>query len=70
MNDGIDYQILDRFSFMRFLDLQLENRMPDSKTVWMFREWLKGLDLVDVLFARFHEQLVAQGYATRSGQMD
>lgn len=68
-DDGIEYQIRDRFSFMRFLGLQLEDRVPDSKTVWTFREALKGLDLVDVLFARFHEQLAEQGYVARAGQM-
>jgi IS5 family transposase len=40
-----EYQIWDRFSFMSFLGLQLEDRVPDSKTVWTFRERLKGLDL-------------------------
>jgi len=39
---------------MRFLSLQLEDRVPDAKTVWLFRERLKGLNLVDVLFAGFH----------------
>jgi IS5 family transposase len=58
---------MNRFSFMRFLGLQLEDRVPDSKTVWTFRERLKGLDLVDVLFARFHEQLAEQGYPSSSG---
>ena len=47
-DDGIEYQIRDRFSFMRFLGLQLEDRVPDSKTVWTFREKLKNLNLVDV----------------------
>ena len=37
--------------------------------VWTFRERLNGLDLVDVLFARSHEQLAKQGYMTRAGQM-
>ena len=70
-DDGIGYQIRDRFSVMRFLGLglQLENQVPDSKTVWTFRETLKGLDRVEVLFARFHEQLAAQGYVARAGQM-
>ncbi len=54
---------------MRFLDLQLEDRVPDSKTVWLFRERLKDLDLVEVLFARSHEQLAEQGYIARAGQM-
>jgi IS5 family transposase len=68
-DDGIEYQIRDRFSFMRFLGLQLEDRVPDSKTVWTFRERLKRLDLIEVLFARFHEQLAAQGCVARAGQM-
>jgi IS5 family transposase len=65
----IEYQIRDRLSFMRFLGLQLEDRVPDEKTVWLFRERLKELKLVDILFARFHEQLAAQGYIARAGQM-
>jgi IS5 family transposase len=40
-DDGIGYQLRDRFSFMRCLGLQLEDRVPDSKTVWTFRERLK-----------------------------
>ncbi|CAA9893022.1 transposase [Candidatus Methylobacter favarea] len=68
-DDDIEYQIRDRFSFIRFLGLQLEDRVPDSTTVWTFREALKSLDLVDVLFARFHEQLAEQGYGARAGQM-
>jgi transposase, IS5 family len=68
-DDRIEYQIRDRFSFMRFLGLELEDRVPDAKTVWVFRERLKELELVEILFARFHEQLAAKGYVARAGQM-
>ncbi len=68
-DDGIEYQIRDRLSFMRFLGLQLEDRVPDAKTLWLFRERLKVLGLVEVLFARFHEQLAQQGYVAKAGQM-
>lgn len=68
-DDGIEYQIRDRFSFMRFLGLELEDRVPDSKTVWAFRETLKNLELVEVLFERFHSQLAEQGYMAKAGQM-
>jgi IS5 family transposase len=61
-DDGIEYQVRDRLSFMRFLGLQLEDRVPDAKTVWLFRERLKDLKWVDVVFQRFHDQLAAQGY--------
>jgi len=68
-DDRIEYQIRDRLSFMRFLGLQMESRVPDAKTVWLFRERLKELNLVEVLFAKFHEQLASQGYVARAGQM-
>jgi IS5 family transposase len=54
---------------MRFLGLQLEDRVPDAKTVWLFRERLKTLGLVEVLFDRFNEQLARRGYVARTGQM-
>ncbi len=68
-DDKIEYQIRDRLSFMRFLGLELEDRVPDAKTVWLFREQLKILNLLDILFTRFHEQLAGHGYVARNGQM-
>jgi IS5 family transposase len=68
-DERIEYQIRDRLSFMRFLGLELEDRVPDAKTVWLFREHLKQLQLLEALFARFHEQLAGHGYVARNGQM-
>jgi len=68
-DDRIEYQIRDRLSFMRFLGLQLEERIPDAKTVWLFRERLKKLNLTEALFKRFHEQLAQHGYIAKAGQM-
>jgi IS5 family transposase len=45
------------------------DRVPDEKTVWVFREALGKLGLVEVLFDKFHEQLSLQGYTARKGQM-
>jgi len=56
-DEGFEYQVLDRLPFMRFLGLQMGDRIPDAKTDWLFRERLKDLKLVEVLFDRFHEQL-------------
>ncbi len=49
--------------------MQLEDRVPDGNSVWLFRERLKALGLFEVLFKAFHEQLAARGYEARSGQM-
>lgn len=68
-DDRIEYQIRDRLSFMRFLDLNLEDRVPDAKTVWLFRETLKQQGVAEGLFKRFEEQLAAQGLIAKGGQM-
>ena len=68
-DDRIEYQIRDRLSFMRFLGLNLEDRIPDAKTVWLFRETLKRAGLAEVLFKRFDEQLAAKGLIAKGGQM-
>ena len=68
-DERLEYQIRDRLSFMRFLGLELEDRVPDAKTIWLFRERLKQQKLMDVLFARFHQQLATHGYVARAGQM-
>ena len=39
-DDQAEYQLRDRFSFMRFLGLELEDAVPDAKTLWLYREAL------------------------------
>lgn len=39
-DDQTEYQIRDRLSFRRFLGLAMDGRVPDAKTVWLFRETL------------------------------
>ena len=39
-DDATEYHIHDRLGFMFFLDLGLGNRVPDAKTIWLFREQL------------------------------
>lgn len=68
-DEQIEYQIRDRLSFMRFLGLRMEDRVPDEKTVWLFREHLAEHKLAEKLFARFHQQLAEQGFVARGGQM-
>ena len=37
-DDQVEHQTRDRLSFMRFLGLGLEDRVPDAKTVWHERQ--------------------------------
>ena len=43
-DDALEYQVLDRLSFLRFLALEHSPRMPDAKTIWVWRERLKTYD--------------------------
>ena len=60
-DDVVEYQIRDRLSFMRFLDLSLGDRVPDAKTIWLFREQLQEAGLVKKLFKRFDRYLRQHG---------
>ena len=54
---------------MRFLGLGLEDRVPDAKTVWLYREALAQAGLVEALFKQFDGYLARQGYIARGGQI-
>lgn len=64
-DDQIEDQVRDRLSFMRFLGLGLQDRVPDAKTVWLYREGLAQAGKVQALFSQFDGYLARQGY--RSG---
>ena len=68
-DEGIEYQILDRLSFMRFLGLRLGSRVPDAKTIWLFREQLTEAGLAGELFRKFEGFLGESGFAARKGQI-
>jgi transposase, IS5 family len=68
-DDQTEYQIRDRLSFMRFLDLALEDRVPDAKTIWLFREQLTRAGTVERLFQRFDAVLRDAGYLAMGGQI-
>ena len=68
-DDGIEYQILDRLSFMRFLALDAGDKVPDSKTIWLFREKLKNAGLIEELFSKFDNYLNVNGFSARKGQI-
>uniref|UniRef100_UPI0012EB1F9A IS5 family transposase n=1 Tax=Desulforegula conservatrix TaxID=153026 RepID=UPI0012EB1F9A len=63
------YQILDRLSFMRFLSIDAGDKVPDSKTIWLFREKLKDAGIIEELFSRFDNYLNKKGFTARKGQI-
>jgi len=68
-DEQTEFLIRDRLSFMRFLDLGLEDGVPDATTIWLFREALVEAGLIDTLFDRFSQHLRVKGYIARGGQI-
>lgn len=69
-DEQIEHQIRDRLSFMRFLDLGIENPVPDATIVWLYREKLAEAGLVKTLFDHFDAYLRDSGYLAMGGQID
>ncbi len=68
-DDQAEYQICDRLSFMRFLGLTLADDVPDSKTIWSFRERLVDLGLVEILFDLFLKRLGELNLVVHEGKI-
>lgn len=65
----IEYQILDRLSFKKFLCLESGDKVPDEKTVWAFRENLTNKGLVEEIFSIFTKYLESKGLIMNEGKM-
>jgi transposase, IS5 family len=63
-----EFQIKDRFSFQRFLDLTISDKMPDKNTIWTFKEKL-GKDGVESLFLKFEHFLFTNGITANRGKI-
>jgi IS5 family transposase len=68
-DERAEYLINDRLSFMRFLGLGLSDRVPDARTIWLFREKLTRAGAIGSLFERFDAMLRQSGYIAMSGQI-
>ena len=67
-DERTEFLIDDRISFMRFLGLGLDDRVPDARTIWLFRERLTKAKAIDAVFGRFDRLLKEAGYLAMSGQ--
>ena len=68
-DDQTEYQLRDRFSFMRFVGLALHEPVPDAKTIWLFREQLTRAGAIERLFRRFDAALRDTGLLAMGGQI-
>lgn len=68
-DDSTEYAILDRLSFMRFLGLTISHAVPDSKTIWNFKNELAKGDMVNKLFRKLDNKLNKEGVIMHEGKM-
>jgi len=68
-DDTIEYAILDRLSFMRFLGLGINDPVPDAKTIWLFRDRLAAGKMIEKLFGHLDKQLDKDGIIVHKGKL-
>jgi IS5 family transposase len=68
-DDALEYQVLDRRSFQQFLGLEHSGKVPDAKTIWVWRERLKAQDVMGDISAAVGVQLQRAGFIARGGQI-
>lgn len=68
-DEPMEYQVLDRLSFQRFLGLRRSSQVPDRTPFWTFRERLTATQAGDALFEAVNRQLARHGDIARGGQI-
>jgi IS5 family transposase len=68
-DDMTEFLINDRLSFKRFLGLDVAEKSPDAKTIWLWRERIKHSGLDEKIFAWFDAELDKAGFEAKSGQI-
>ena len=68
-DDMVEYLINDRLSFQRFLGMTLSEKVPDAKTIWLYRELLKNSGKAKELFDMFTDAMEQIGVITHEGSI-
>jgi IS5 family transposase len=68
-DDKAEYVINDRLSFQRFLGISLGDKVPDAKTIWLFRENLTKSGKAKDLFSLYEVLMESKGIITRKGSL-
>jgi len=68
-DEQTEFQIKDRLSFMDFLGLRIGDKIPDEKTIWLFRDDLGKANLVKTLFNAFTQKLIDNDIVAKEGSI-
>jgi IS5 family transposase len=64
-----EFLINDRLSFKRFLGISVNEKSPDAKTIWLWRERIKHGGLDEKIFSWFNNELNHAGFEAQGGQI-
>ena len=67
-DDNTEYLVNCRLDWQRFLGMELGEKSPDAKTIWLFKEQL-GKDGLRALFDLFNEKLQMLGVVKHEGSL-
>ena len=68
-DEQMEFQLLDRPSFQRFVGLRQSSQAPDRTTIWTFKERLIKAGTGERIFEAVNRQLDRHGFIARGGQM-
>lgn len=68
-DERTEFLINDRLSFKRFLGLSVNDKSPDAKAIWLWRERVLHSGLHEKIFAWFEGELVRSGFEAKQGQI-
>jgi IS5 family transposase len=68
-DEQMEFQLNDRLSFKRFTGLDFSHKVPDTNTIWTFKEKLKENDNERKLFDCFYKEVEEQKLIVSEGKM-
>lgn len=68
-DERAEFLINDRLSFKRFLGLGVNDKSPDARAIWLWRERVLHSGLSEKIFAWFEGELVKSGFEAKGGQL-
>ena len=68
-DDQMEFQLLDRLSFQKFIGQNLHDISPDAKIIWFYRQTITEAGVIDKLFIQLKKQFERYGLITKKGIM-
>jgi transposase, IS5 family len=68
-DEQMEYALLDRLSWQRFIGMPDARDLPDARTLWAFKNLIAGGGGADALFAEVGHQLARAGLTAKGGQL-